>query len=795
MTEIDRREFMKLSAAAAAASACPALLNAMELELGGQDFHQIRTFHPRQRKPYLCTMCSYFDGGFSFAEEGEILKVEGDPDHIATRGKFCAKGLASFFSRYDPDRILAPMKRVGERGAGEWREISWEDAIAEVADKVSVALSDANSIYLNEGSFKEGGTVRFMDTIGSQSVMRSRLPSIGTKPKQTALEEALGFNFALPDLEHTKYVLNFGANIMETALPLAQRLTDGVVNNKLKLVTFDVRMSNTAGRSDEWFPVFPGSDGIIALAMANVIMEKGLADTNFVDAWVNYTSERGRRTDYSSGHLLNDLQEFTPEQAEEVSGVSAKTIKRIALEFAKTKPATVFSHNGVVWHRNGTDAEMACLLLAVITGNIDMEGGYCLPRQFDVAMPQPAPKPVGSTSKRLNPTFPFEVKDGSRRVQVLFNHMSNPVYSSPAASVWREVLKDPELIPYLVDFSPFMSETAELADIILPDVVDVERHDVASSPTALWPWISMSNPRIKPRGDAQDVRLTLKRVVEALDPEGSRGMKQYWAFADTKEWVKQAVKATPRTEEKSYKKLRSKGVWPSYGKIDPATRQIVNKGEPVEAEYLTYQAAGFPTPSGRIEIRTPSWSENQRHRDMKPGEFILITFKVAYQTLSMTSNLKYLAELWHSNPLWINREVAKELGIGDGDLVRVTSEAGHMVTKAWLTNGIHPQAVGLSTSVGRTAYGRVALADPHAHASFAREEQEDPDIDHNLWWRDPGTNPNDIVPISIDPETGTQTWNDTVVTVAPAEPDDNYGDIKVDNAKHFELYKKSKAQA
>ncbi len=793
MREMDRREFMKLSAAAAAASACPALLHAMELELGGQDFHQIRTFHPRQRKPYVCTTCPYFDGGFTFAEEGEILKAEGDPNHIATRGKFCAKGLASFFSRYDPDRILAPMKRVGERGAGQWQEISWQEAIAEVAGRVSAALSDPDSIYLNEGGFKEGGTVRFMDTIGSQSVIRSRLPSIGTAPKQAALEQALGFNFAIPDLEHTKYVLNFGANIMETALPLAQRLTEGVVNNKLKLVTFDVRMSNTAGRSDEWFPVFPGSDGIVALAMANVIMDKGLADTSFVDLWVNYTSDHGGEGDYASANLAHDLSRFTPERAEKASGVPAKTIERIALEFAKTKPATVFSHNGVVYHRKGMDGERACLLLAVITGNIDTEGGYCLPRSFDVAMPEPAPEPLGSTSKRLNPTFPFEVKDGDRRVAVLFNHMSNPVYSSPAASVWREVLKDSKLIPYIVDFSPFMSETAELADIILPDVVDVERHDVASSPTALWPWISMSYPSIKARGEAQDVRVTLKKLVEAIDPDDSRGMKKYWAFADTKQWVKQAVNATPGTKEKSYKKLRSKGVWPQYGKIDPATRHIVKKGRPVEAKYRTFDPAGFPTPSKRIEIHTPAWSEHPRHTDMKPGEFVLVTFKVAYQTLSMTSNLKYLAELWHSNPLWINREVARELGIGDGELVRVTSEAGHMVTKAWLTNGIHPQVVGMSTSVGRTAYGRVARADPHAHASFAREEQEDADIDHNLWWRDPGTNPNDIVPISIDPETGAQAWNDTVVRVTPPEPDDEYGDIKVDNAKHFELYKKSQA--
>lgn len=780
MVEINRRDFMKLSAAAAAAAACPALVSAMELELGGKDFHAIRTFHPRQRKPYVCTMCPYFDGGFSFTEEGEILKVEGNQDHIASRGKFCAKGLASFFGAYDPDRILVPLKRIGERGAGQWREISWDEAIAEVAGKVQAAMDvSADSVYLNEGAFKDGGSVRFMDTIGSRSVIRSRFPSISNAAKQTALEQVLGVDFTLPDLEHAKYVLNFGANIMETAPPLAQRLTDGIVNNRLKLVSFDVRLSNTAGRSDEWIPVFPGTDGVVALAMANVIMQEGLANTQFIDSW----------TSYSFNSLEQQLQQYTPAMAEKASGVPAKTIQRIAVEFATSKPATVFSQNGVSYHKNGIDGEAACLLLAVITGNIDNEGGLCLPRRFDIAAPQPAPQRAGSAARQLNHTFPFELKESARQVGVLFNHMSNPAYSSPAASVWREVLKDEKLVPYLVDFSPFMSETSEFADIILPDVVAVERDEVASSPTALLPWASMTVPPIKPHGKAQDVRLTLKKIIEAIDPDGNRGMKQYWAFSNAKEWVKKEVDATPGLY-KAYKKLRSKGVWPNYGKIDPNTRQIVDNGKPVRGEYGTFRESGFPTPSGKIEVPAPAWSENPRHAAMQPHEFVLSTYKVAYQTLSMTSNLKYLSELWHSNPLWINKDVAMDLGIGDGELVRVSSEVGYMVTKAWLTQGIHPQVVGISTSVGRTAYGRVALADPGAHSSFAHEEQEDPDIDHNLWWRDPGANPNDIIPVAIDPASGVQAWNDTVVTVSPAEKGDKYGDIKVDNAKHFAIYKK-----
>lgn len=795
--EINRRDFLKMGAAAAATTVvCPQFTGAMELELGGKDFHQIRTFHPRRRRPYLCTSCPYFDGGFTFAEKGHIQKAEGNPNHIATRGKFCTKGLASFFAATDPDRITSPLRRVGRRGAGKWQEISWDEAIAEVAGKVSAALDSngADSIYLNEGAFKDGATLRFMNTIGSRSILRSRVPSISNAAKRSALQRMLGVDFALPDLEHSTYVLNFGANILETAPPLAQRLTDGVVGRRLKLVTFDVRMSNTAGRSDEWIPVFPGSDGIVALAMANVIMQAGLADKEFIDNWTNYPSDA----------LAEHLKQFSLERAEKASGVPSETIERIALEFAKAKPATVFSYNGVTHHRDGIQAEMACTLLAVITGNIDNEGGYCLPRRFRISAPQPAPEPVIEDDGELNHAFPFEVKQGERKVQVLFNHMSNPAYSSPAASLWREVLKDESLIPFLVDFSPFMSETADLADIILPDVVDVERHDVASSPTALLPWASMSVPEIKAKGQAQDVRITLKKIVEAIDPDGSREMKKYWDFANDADWVKREVEGTPELKG-GYKKLKSKGVYPNYGKLDSTGRKIVKKGKPVPVTYHIYKESGFSTPSGKIEINVeplveqglsalPSWRENPRLTALKPEEFVLSTFKVAYHTLSRTTNLKYLAELWHSNPLWINKEVAYRLGIADGALVRVTSDVGYLVTRAWLTNGIHPRVVGISTSVGRTAYGRVAQADEELHGPFVLEELEDPDIEHNLWWQDSGTNPNDIIPIAIDPSSGIQAWNDTVVTVTPAVPGDEYGQIQVDNGKHLAVYERQRKQ-
>lgn len=802
MPKLTRRNFLKLGAVSGALLAGSKTLQAMELKLGGEDRHQIRPFHPRATYNYVCSLCPYHDAGIAFIEGGKVVKLEGNPDHIATRGKFCPKGLAGFLAAYDPDRILYPLKRTGQRGEGKWKRITWDEAIKEVSGKIKTAIDNkgaANEVALNTGEYKDSALLRFMHTIGSDSIFRSRALSLSNPNKKKALEDAFGVDALTPDFANARYVLNFGANIVETAFPFAQRLTDGIVEKRLKLVTFDVRLSNTAGRSDEWFPIFPGTDGIVMLAMANVIMSEGLADVEFLKNWTNVSVDK----------LTAHLKQFTPEKASESSGVNAEDIKRIAIDFAETKPNVVFTQNGVTYHSNGTLQERAAILLSAITGSVDAKGGLCLPRKFDVHNPKlnipltPTLSPLGRGSKgegesAMNYTLPFKIKDGSQKASIFLNYMSNPAYSSPAASVWRDVLKDEKLVPFIVDFSPFMSETAELADIILPDVVSIERHDVVSAPTALKPWVSITKPIVKPQGEAMDVRITMQKIAKAIDADGSKGIASSWAFKDEAEYVKKQVEESPAIKDK-YEELASNGMYPVYGKLDSKGRKIVDEnGNPVAGDYGIYKKGGFATASKKVQINIkelekiglglPVWQENPRHKGLKPNEFVLTTFKWAYHTNSRTSNLKYLSEIIHSNPVWLNKKEAIKLGIKDGGLVRVVSPVGHIVTKAFVTNGINPKVVAIGASVGRWAYGRVAQANLHME-SPVKSNLHDNDIDDNLWWRDKGVNPNDIIPLSIDVIGGGQAWFDTVIKIESAHPEDKYGDVMVDNNKHMSIYK------
>jgi anaerobic selenocysteine-containing dehydrogenase len=828
---LTRRKFVKLGAAAGAAVAIGGSLSeAMELELGGKGV-RIDEDNKTSGKgkefdkivPYTCLVCNIEDGGLAYIKDGKIRKLEGNDKHVSTRGRLCAKGNAGIEHVYDPDRILYPLRRVGPRGSNKWKRVSWDEALSEVAGKIKAVIDKGtpNEIMFKWGRDRSGGaTSRFMGTLGTNTGVNHT--SICESSKKIGMEPTWGPDIETPDFTNTKYILNFGSNILEASYfhnPYSQRLVEGLVDGKAKLVTFDVRLSNTAAKSTEWFPVFPGTDAIVALAMANVIMKEGLANTDFINNWTNYSADK----------LADYLKQFTPEMAEKYSGVPAKDIKRVAIEFATTKPATTYTYRGPAKHLYGSYNERCVMLLPIITGNIEVKGGYCLPRGMGYNQPQPAPGGGKEPSYLSGPPdyplaghkvshlTPFWIKEGKQKISVYLNYMSCEGFSFPAASVWRELLADEKLIPFSATFSNQMNETTVLMDLVLPDCSYLERHDPESMPSSLWPWLGLRQPVIKPLGEAVEYREVLKRIVHKIDPDGKRGMKKFWEFKDGEDYLRQQFEGIQGLD---FNDLKKNGVWPIYGKLDPATGKIAdNSGTPIEPEYgIPYKAdangkvtvggkkrKGFGTPDGKINIHVEEYEKygfnplpvykahpwhwnNDGSSKLKDSEMVLTTFKWNVHTQSRTINNKLLNEIVHSNPAWMNSATAGKLGIKDGDLIRIKSAVGYMVTKARVTEGIHPRVVAVSNTFG-SKFGRIATANKEATAPMWGGT-EDPDI-KNIWWKVEGANPNDIIPVSADPIGGSQGWYDTVVSVSPAESGDKIGDVRVDNAKHVEFFKET----
>ncbi|MCK5553185.1 MAG: molybdopterin-dependent oxidoreductase, partial [Deltaproteobacteria bacterium] len=348
MDRLSRRDFLKFGAGGIALlswmSPWRKFSSASALRRGGASVSRT-TGRFRKAIPSTCLQCYARCGIIGYNEYGRIVKIGGNPEHPNSRGKLCAKGQAGINYVYDPDRVLYPIKRNGRRGSKNWKRISWEEAYKEVTERLVELKENGHPeqfiFHSSRDITTRDFTDRFLNAFGTPMALNRTF--LGGLNKETALTATLGAEVEINDAAHSRFILNFGANPYESHflyVPLVQRITESRMNLGAKLVTFDVRLSQTAGKSDEWLPIKPGTDAAVALAMAKVIMEEGLYDEKFLEEWTNYSPDK----------LLRHLKQFSPEWAEEVSGVKASDVRRIAIEFATSKPATTISGGGVTKH-------------------------------------------------------------------------------------------------------------------------------------------------------------------------------------------------------------------------------------------------------------------------------------------------------------------------------------------------------------------------------------------------------------------------------------------------------------
>ncbi|MEE8483403.1 MAG: molybdopterin-dependent oxidoreductase [Nitrospinota bacterium] len=822
----NRRKFLKFGAVTGAAMAATGKpLHAMELAVGGRSVN--KKGGDRKKVPFTCLTCNIEDGGIAYVENGKIVKLEGNPQHAGNRGKLCAKGNAGWQHVYDPERILHPLKRVGARGSGKWKRISWDEALDTVAAKYREHMKsgkDRNELVFKYGRNRTMGFVkRWQHALGSGAILNHT--NICESSKKAGMEATWGPDIEVPDFRNTKYILNFGSNILEAAYfhnPYAQRIMDGLATNNAKMVTFDVRLSNTAAKSSEWHPVFPGSDGIIALAMSNVIMQEGLYDGLFINNWTNVSVK----------DLKNHLKQFTPAMAEKYSGVSAADIKRLAIEFASVHPATTYTYRGPCMHLYGSYNERSTMLLSIITGNIETKGGYCLPRGMGWDNVDPFPsKPKGHSVLSSPPNYPlaghhvsshapFLVIKGQAKVAVWMDYVDNPAYAYPSAHVWRKMYLDESLIPFRVSVTTTMSETCETADIILPDSTFFERHDPENMPSDLLPWVGIRQPVVKSLGESMEFRKIIRLLSKKVDPDGSLGVKKYFAYGDEEAFMKKTFDNVSGLKEVGgWNYMKKHGVYPNYGKLNSNDYEYYKNGKKVKPEYGLHmkedpkgvkvfgrKRKGFPTHDRKIQIESHEWAEHgfdgMPSFKLHPwhfkggrkivgggtGKLVMTTFKWNVHCQSRTANLSQLVEIVHKNPAWINSKTAAARGIKDNDLIRITSGVGYMVTRANVTESIHPDVVAVSTAVGHWAGGRFAQAGKGRRDDFGAKE--DPDVKH-IWWNDKGVHPNDIMPICTDPIGAGEGWYDGVVTVEKAKSGDKYGTVEASVEKAIGFYEET----
>ncbi len=313
--------------------------------------------------PTICFNCESACGLLAYIDKftGKIRRFEGNPVHPGSRGRVCAKGPATINQVNDPERVLYPMKRVGERGSGRWVRVSWDTALDDLAGRIRAAIVEErrNEVIYHVGRPGYDGTMdRLLQAWGVD----------GHNSHTNVCSAAARLGYALwhhsdrpsPDYERADFILLLSAHL-ETGHyfnPHAQRIIEARARGA-RVAVLDPRLSNTASMADHWLPTWPGSEAAVLLAMANVIIDEGLHDRDFVRRWVNWeaylkaehpeayqrSQERGGSQPGGDGievffdTLRQVYAEFTPEFAAAESGVPAEKIIEVARELGKAGPA------------------------------------------------------------------------------------------------------------------------------------------------------------------------------------------------------------------------------------------------------------------------------------------------------------------------------------------------------------------------------------------------------------------------------------------------------------------------
>ena len=745
-------------------------------------------------------------------EEGEIVKVTPMQEHPLN--DLCAKAYAIPELVHSPERLTDPLKKVN----GTFEKVSWDEALSELTAKLKKLLDDGHpeKFMFHYGRMKGSDSKiivnNFLNAFGTKTL--GNHTSICEGAKWTAQELIWGKHYDVNDVEHSNMILNFGCNFFEahtSHMQIYQRAIKSMTERGVKLYTFDVRLSNTAAKSTKWFPIKPGTDSAVVLAMANVVMQNDLYDKNFIDTWTNVTVNQ----------LKDHLKQYTPEWAEKQSGVPAAQIKSLAIEYAKAKPGTIVSYRGAVCHYNGVDTERAIKMLDGILGYIDVKGGTCHGVGAKWKYPSVKGSPKGLKiadgfkgdahypTHHINHRILKMIKDGKNgRPDIYMFFCYEPVYANGEVQENIDIMKNEKLMPYIVTANPFYSESAALADLILPEVTHLER----------WSWDDMVSyehipefyirqPVVKVPGEVkqfQDVVCELaKRLGLKLD------------FSSAEDFVRKSCKKTGL----DFEYMKKHGVWhdtkakPIYGSYQKELKKEKYSGEDIlldegtgvywnwkkskaktkaEAKEKGYTGTkyaykgyigqkigekvyvGFKpdkiNKSGKFEIHSdflkkkgynplPSYIPIPEHEKMSSDELILTTYKVHVQIHSRSQNCKWLTEIYHDNPALINPDTAKKHGISNGDQIKVRSKIGEIVTKAKITEGVHPQVIAISHHLGHWEFGRYASG---KKAPLTKDSND------KRWWKENGVHPNWIIPNAADPVAGQLRFMDTVVKIKKA---------------------------
>lgn len=691
-------------------------------------------------------------------KDGQIMWIEtdnrGDDAYDKRQVRACLRGRSNRYRVYNPNRLKYPMLRIGKRGEGKFKRISWEEAFTLISDKMKdVKQRYGNgAFYINYGTGSLGGTISKSWPPGSSVFARlmncyggwlEHYNDYSTANIADGLNHFYGGGWALGndliDIKNSKMVVLFGLNPCETRMSgggLNYLFTEELKKAGIKYVLIDPRYSDSAvGKVDEWVPIRPGTDAALIAAMAHVMIENNLQDQEFLDQYCQgfdeHTLPKGAAKNSSyKAYVMGEGEDGitkTPEWAEKITSIPAETIIRLAKEIAAAKPAYISQGWGPQRHRNGAQLSRAIATLCAMTGNVGIAGGNTGARETSTASAPMARFPVKENPYKISPSMFMwtdaiwrwdemtDKTDGIRGgerleapIKFIWNYASNTLINQHS-DVQRtaEILADDTMCEFIVDINLVYTPSSQYADLLLPDTTAFEQFDYSPNGAAGdMAYVILSEPAIEPVFETKTVYDICAGIAKKL------GIEEDFTEGKThKEWVEHLWNES----QKGYAAL------PSF---EDMKKQGIFKLPLAEKPFIAYadfrndpKANPLKTPSGKIEIYSSylaqikdEWKLLEGQKITPIAEFIstkedyleaqkntdyplqMITHHYKGRTHSSYWEVEALREI-NPQDVWINPIDAYKRNIKHGDWVEIYNSRGQTRMYANVTKRIMPGVI------------------------------------------------------------------------------------------------------
>lgn len=642
----------------------------------------------------MCGMCTVRCPIRVESEDNKVTWIEGNQHLLG--GALCAKGSAGPALVADKERPQQPLIRVGDRGAGRWKKVSWDTALDYVADKLKKIKEEhgPESVVLSSrGGPWQNMYKTFIHAFGSPNYTNHDC-TCGRNTHHASLSlNGVGRKGFVYDIKNAKHLVLFGRN-MFSSLRIAENLqTLDMLDNGGKLTYVDVRQTMTGLKADRFFQVRPGTDYALILAMIHEIIKRDAYDHDFVKQYVSGFEE-----------LSSFVEQYTPAWAATECGIKEKAIHAFIDEIIPAMPKVIF-HPG--WnlsrYKDSFYASRGLHILNVLMGNIEQKGGLLIPkgpgdcgvkgiRALDCAKPDiKRADGVGWKYKHFDkgPGLAhlfFEAMETEEPypVKAWITMRHDPFSGMPDPQQQKASFDHCDL---LVAIDTHYGEFSWYADVILPESTYLERESTICVQKGLKPRLAVRRKAIEPEADTKPAWWIFKELAKRLD------IAEYFPYNTIEELWNWQLEPTGF----SMKDFDEKGF------ISLTDDPIMYDPKNLEGQ--------FSTPSGKIEIISkkltdaglPSLKEYESPLKPEKGMFRLVYGRSAVHSHGHTTNNPLLNELMPENSLWINTKVASKLGIANGDLVDIAAENNSYTgtMNAHVVDYIHPEAVYMVHGFGK----------------------------------------------------------------------------------------------